>query len=739
MENDLPQIDAPDVAVAETNQRQTFTTIPVPREVVTRVLPGTPVTYRVPHKQSSNWFKEIHNGYMSAQTVMFSQYPSDTLKLLHSENLELHTAAFSQKGSKTIEESQRPRRVAIWLLGEYGGYNSNYLDSILDSFSKWANTKFDNSRVANHVRMTAMFGVDAKQVLEMTKHELVETFHGIEINKAFVMVRWHDGNSFQAAIRDIGRSSGNGESFCPMKNIQDSVVRLSGVCDIPIPLICMKNAAVDCIRQQDFYHILHDVSEEFFNLLIGKPSITFSNETIEKNASRILQPTGCIVRVCNRSLGENGMVNPSCFHGAIVGFANKRRDIEEFLKMSDEEGIRPPISKDENGLGLHLCAVQAESFQLKDAVSLYGPIGIAGKPIHMPGSWVWVARPAVRPLKSDLLNVFSLLPCSRTSVLPSKPELVPAFERFWAHTTNIYRMIQDGTEFQEVKKSAARSPSPKLVSDLELDERDAAVLAMMQLDMKSQRTTLGDAYAQVSTFNNATHVASNIFQAMASLGIRASLSDMFEFNQKAISRVRKLENAENNGDDCFMKFAEVVLAVSSESKRQKVPTSYEPLCLTAERVRRILKACSLKSSTHATLERGHGRLEQYKNSLESIILSSTCTQSTKHVSKLMPLLQRPLVQLFETNVKSSNWLNQVECAIADSAAKLIVSAANLNCALFLVIGTLQKDEVFIKHVQLDGSITNGSLDDMCRIAKPKVIILQELDGNKVRIMGTAES
>ena len=133
-ETSLPPIDCPDVAIAETSLgRQTFQSIPTPRGVVFKVSPGTPTTFKVPHKQSAPWFKEVFSGFMSAQSISFSQYATDTLKLLDAENKELEACAKSRAlaadpctlgGNHGNDESLPPRPVGIWLLANYENVGS---------------------------------------------------------------------------------------------------------------------------------------------------------------------------------------------------------------------------------------------------------------------------------------------------------------------------------------------------------------------------------------------------------------------------------------------------------------------------------------------------------------------------------------------------------------------------------------------------------------------------------------
>jgi hypothetical protein len=140
-----------------------------------------------------------------------------------------------------------------------------------------------------------------------------------------------------------------------------------------------------------------------------------------------------------------------------------------------------------------------------------------------------------------------------------------------------------------------------------------------------------------------------------------------------------------------------------------------------------------------TLEHGHGTLAQYGDTLQSIILTSTSDGNVKFDSRLSTFVKRPLEHVFaQTNTKHE-WLGIVEQCVANSASKAMVSVANVNSSLFMIIGTKNKDEVFIKTINLDGSISKGSLDDMCKIARPRVIILQEVAEGKVRVMGTTQA
>ena len=756
LQKDLPQIDAPQPAIAEANQRKHIKIYSPPRGVVTRLLPSTPTAHPIPHEQAANWFKETFDGYMHAQFPSYAKYPTDPVKMLHAERLELELASqpHDQIASRPLDQSLPPRKVSVWLMGWYGEQNSQFLDVLLDSFARWSNFKVDGRKIVNLVRMNAVFDTDATYIIDAIRHELVEQPPAsfLMTGQAMLLVRWCTQHGMRSAFRKIESCQNSSSKEYIMRQIQDCTVVLTGCNDIPLPRECMVPMPCDAYTPNEFYLTLCQVASDFFDLLVGIPSITISQETKDKKASRILQPTGCIVRVCDRKLGHEGIHHTSCFHGAILCIANQRKEATIFLEQSDMEGIRPPISQSERALGLHLCAVQAERMCLGPLVTLFGTTGVSGNPIHSPGSWVWVARPAVRPIQSDLLNVFSLHPCSRTSLLPRKPELIPAFERFWKHTTLIYKMIEDGelNHSSFLSKQRSRSPSPTNVYEIEIGENDAAALRLLQLDMQSKRTTLGDAYAQLCMIPSARAIAENIVQAMAGLpnGVRASLSDMFEYNAKLLRQRTDQTSAKRKSAEALVILSEVALDIASDASRDKVQKINPKICIAPEVIRRYLKVLSIKGADHVTIDFGVGEIDQFQPIIQNIITTSIQKDLPDRLSVVLPLMKRSLKAIFDhendntqrtTDMESKGWLGKVEHALAMASSVAMVAMQALDISMFFIIGTCKENEVCVKSVELNGSLSPSSLDAMCHVEKPKVVILQQLSQTRVRITGTCNA
>lgn len=730
----LPPIEAPQGAIAEANQRRASVSILPPRGIQPRIRASTPTAYTTPHDQSSMWFKELYAGYLSAQFCGYATNATDPLKLIASETTELSAAA--SKGM-AADDSLPPRPVGIWILAN-NSEKSTSSDLYLDALSTWATFRVSNAPVANHVRMTALFGIDAVFFMDQTKHEQTSN-EPLRLGVVRILVRWNDGAQIKSAWRDVPEERAVVGSTGIMRHLQDTVVLLCGCYDIPLPPVCNRPVQ-DTVLTQAFYFNLRSVSIEFFNMLEGTPSITKSKQVTKCNDPHALKTTGVLVRVVDKRMGQDGIKDPSCFHGALLGIASKHPDVGAFVSQTDDYGLRLPIAKEEVDLGLHLCAVQAEGLQLGKLVSLFGTLGIAGKPIHSPNSWVWVARPAIRPVDATLLEIFSLHPCDKQSLIPGKAELVSAFERFWSQTTRIYKLMGAGEPPMKMSDSTdsidsvdtIRVPSPKGVGDERLSKDDLFMLAALQVDMKSERTTIGDAYAHVASVAGSNAITDNMKQAMADLGVRASLYDMFVHNQKALVTAREADGAKRQHAEILLSLCDVALEMAPGAKRARTRNPQEPLCLSAERMRRILKACGLKGGEHLTLERGR---EVSASVLQNMIAASSNSDAPSD-SPIAFLMKRPYAKLKDDAQSDVEWLPLVEQAIAMSAATAMVATRSLTARLFLVVGTGKAEEILIKTVELNGTIYGGTMDDMCRVKEPRVIILQKLDDKRVRLTAT---
>jgi len=682
------------------------------------------------------WFKELYSGFMAAQMIGYAANAIDILKLLAAETTEL---AMASSKSCVPDDSLEPRKVGIWVLACPPDQYSTEAQTMLDALSAWSQHQVQGNRVVSHVRMSALFGTDATFFMEQIASECTVNTP-IDTCGIRILLRWHDGTKTRAVWRDIASHVSVLSGACAVRELQDTVVRISGEYDVQLPVVCMKPAA-DVVPPQAFYHTIRAVSTEFFNMLEGTASITLASH-IKGNVKQ-LSPANVLVRVVDKRLGDSGLTHASCFHGAVLAMSEKRHEATEFAAQADKYGLRMPISADETAIGLHLCAVQAEGLQLGKFISLFGIIGIAGKPIHSPNSWVWVSRPAIRPIDAGLLTDFSLFPCSKESLLPGKSELESAFERFWLQTNNIYRLMGTGTPPMkpctstdsidtQIVDDAIRSSSPKGVEAL-LKE-DTIFMAGLQVDIKSERTTLGDAYAQIMSVAGETAISLNMKQAMASLGVRASLHDMFMHNQKALLAVREVDGAKRQHAEELASLALVYVDFAPGAKRARTINPQEALCLPPERMRRILKACALKGGDHLTLERGNPinttRLQE--------LVHSALWLGTRITGSVSGLATRSYNKLSDAKYANTPWLTMVEQAVAMSSSTSIVASQSTSTRLFFVVGTGKPEEIFIKTVELDGTVRGGSMDDMCRVKSPRVIILQRLDDTRTRLTATVK-
>lgn len=728
---DLPQIDSPSGAIAEAHQRRKHETVVAPRGLNTRILPSSPVSVSAPHEQSAMWFKEVYSGYVAAQHVAYATAPTDPLKLIAADTAELSAHAAKVE---TLDDSLPARPVSIWLLCNTVDRNPAVTEAFLDAMSVWSKFKYDRVNcVVNRVRMTALFGADCAFFMQTVGHECSDTTV-MTSNAVRILVRWNNGHNMTSEWRDVAHGAG-ATGVSALRELQDTVTRIAGVYNAPVPMEVCGKPVYMTVTPQVFYHNLAATGTEFFNMLEGTPSITLAKGAKE------LEPTGVLVRVAPKHLGPAGVSDSSAFHGALLASHDKRDNVVEFALQSDHLGLRLPIASEEVAMHIHLCAVQAEGMKLGKFVSLYGPMGIAGKPIHSPESWVWVARPAIRPVDFTLFDTWALHPCTKQSLIPKKKELVHAFERFWHQTTNIYRLMSGATPGMQAclssdsidsAASTVRAPSPDDVTVPVPSSQDLFIMTALQLDMKSRRTTLGDAYAQIMSVAGQTAITDNMKQAMADLGVRASLHDMFEHNQRAIAAVRQSDASTHPPSCVLMNLCEVALDMAPGAKRARTRHPNEPLCLPPDRVRRILGACGLKRGDHLTLEEGR---KFDASALQRLINDATCTK-LEPSSPVYALGKRPLKSLEGDGADTETFVARVEQAIAMAAAFALVATKSVSARTFLVVSAPKSDEVSIKTIELNGTVRGGLMDDMCRVSEPRVIILQKMSAVSVRVTAT---
>lgn len=728
----LDQIATPQCAVAEAHQRRANLAIVSPRGILTRIHTSSPCNCTMPHTESAPWFRELHCGFMSAQFLGVATNPTDPLKLLSAETAEITAAALKVP---PVDDSLPPRRVGCWLLGNTWSELSPTTDLFIDGFSSWGDSRHGGNRLTTSMRMSMLFGADAVFFLDQTKRENTTNIHTDLIpGTVRVLLRWHDGQRIQSVFRDVVNSE------APLVELQDTVVRLSGAYDVPISPHVMIPVLVAPVFQS-YYHNYSAVSTEFFQLLDGEQSITQSDVAQE------LQKTGCgirpvnvLVRVTDKRLGSAGLTDRTAFHGVLLGDEKKIEDIYRFVRQTDAQGMRLPIATQEVEYALHLCAVQPEAMRLCACVSLFGTLGVSGKAIHSPNSWVWVSRPAIRPITADLLHFFSIHPCSVESLLPVNKELVSSFERFWAKTTNTYRLLKRNTVAMSLTPSTSsesidtvRIPSPTEDQSDPSDHEDTRILAAMNIDMKSTRTTLGDAYAYLVRHDGESALTKNIKSAIATLGVRASLHDMLINNNRALKLASNDDGARRQYAEAMCALAESwidgITGLAPSAKRAKTGAQ---ICIEPERVRRILKACGVKAGMHYSIENGKAVDAKV---MTNLVIEAVTIKDRKAVEAL---LTRPFAKLMPGVAAKDSWLAQVEQCLAMSAAIALVASGNAENRLFLITSTLQKN-LSIKTVALDGTVQSSDFNDMLRTVFPKVLILQEVDEKLVRVTSTTRS
>jgi len=621
----LTRLDKPYGARAAASQRMCTVATCYPTGLAVTVRGAHPTT-RVPTSTASAmWFKELHAGFRSAQGVQFATTPIEDAPLLHAETCEL-LAASRHPGGAYVDGSMAPRRVAAWLIVS-ATFRASPLDTLLvDAMAQWADSRVDERRVACRLRMSVAAGSTADALLKLATDGGARN-HDPAHPGWRVAVRWCDANGVVQV--DVADCHGAPSLVTAVEVVQTAVLALcarhrlaiDGAAAAPVkPLACanaflVKTALVDA---------------EFARFVECKDSVTLSEAAAHANAAP-LESTGVTVRVCERKLEEEGVTSDTAFHGVLLAFDGAREEAAAFANEADPV-LSVPLGPAEAAMGLHLCAVHTKPMPLGDAVTLFGLRGRPGEPIHdrlperkhgvaerAPGrSWVWSEAAAIRPVDGALLSAFNLRPCDKGSLLPTTAELVEPYKEHAARGSKLYLSLRaphriapahalrrcDSSQNELDAMLDARPTAPPC-DDLHAERESAFMVAALNVDLHSRRTTIGEAYHYLFEAGAPAPVRETMLHAMGQLGVRASLSDMFELCSRTIrdhvhvapelvkdnARLKRLASV------CFDALATQDFAAAA---KRPVPT---PIA-SNERVRRMLAALNLKRGQSATLPRG---------------------------------------------------------------------------------------------------------------------------------------
>lgn len=751
---DLPPIKNPSGALMYVQQRLVLRAIKQPRGIgeVTAFeqhVNSTPTNKLSPHELSAPWFKEAYCSYHAAHSMLYcgEGEPMEALKLVTAEDAELRDAFTEQHAPCGVDQSLKPRRVAIWLLGKQASFTQRiaktFLHRVNDAVAHWA------SNICKTLRVTAAFGVDSDFVFKHFGHADA----ALAPNEIAVALRWCDGDIRTVWTKlDFERAIALGGCGI-LSHFQATAVRLSGAHDVPVPPEIFIAVDHNDVPTNAFFVHQHNTSRAFAQLLRGEPSLP------PCDVGRTLTPLGIVTRIVNRTVihQSDGLDHASSFHGALLASLESVDAAVAFVAQRDM--LRLPSSAAERKLNLHICAAQVEHLHLCEKVSLYGSVGVAGKPIRSPGTWLWVSRPAIRPVDEALLGSFELIPCSKASLQPGAKELRPAFELFWqTEVSGLFKMLGGFkprvAQTPPLTQSISVLVAPKVESEKGAD--DPSLLALFNLDIKtpSQRTTLGEAYCYLtkhlvlgSTNVGCSAMLDQLKTAMAALGVRASLSQMVELSTLALKRHLFADDSSYENGDTLHRFAEIALA-TTQKRCKKAQTSLESVVLAAECIRRVMHALCLKKGREIVLRSQVAVLEYVSeiiNVMSDVVDNEPITDPERlksMTSALMACWTRPTsAHDFVANITTG-------VAKALAVASWQSKTATNNCATVFILQACALPTTATKKVSAKlfkvchtnrSTLVASSMDELLSAPKVHMLLLQELGEYRVCVTATVPS
>lgn len=761
----LTRIDAPDGALAAAQQMRSRTTVAYPRGFRDRGAPlatGRP-TVAIPHKDSAMWFKQIHRGYRSANFLHTMQHSGDLLKHIVAEDAELAAFAASPAANAGDDNSLKPRALALWVEVKSPHGDGTTGDRILDAMAHWSTFNFGGTEpFAASMRLTVVGGADAAEYAGRVDAQHTR----LDGNPSWafrVSLRWIDA-SRQARTESLKFDHMPVSADAALVEVQSAAVRLAGTFDAPFPRTLVK-PVTQSVRAHAFATAVIAVHGQFGALMTSTPFVKLdgiaSKGSKGSGGAGPLENTGVVVRLCEKQLGASGVNHPSAFHGALLSFGRSRHQAVEYAKesaASSQGSLRMPIGHEEESLGLHTCAVQAQRTYLDRSITLFGTVGIAGRPIHSPRSWIWVECAAVHPVDLSLLDKFDVRPCAKWSVAPANTSLVEPFKLHFSLASQLFTSLDKHNQTTLVKSNTFSSFSsddteealhsePLIGAALDDEARtdERFMLSAFRVDLHSTRTTIGDAYSYLFDVGAPATVSKMLILAAGELGVGAPVSRMLTMCCDSMKRGAALTPlAEEN--DRLRAFASVALsalvtdapAVSPRKRARSVSVE------STERIRRLLHIVGLRRGSAAVVRRGDwGDREQnvtsriietlHVNDSKSVV--ATCELDPSIIEKADDEVRKGLTVVSDESEDA--WGHRFEMAVARAAAVILVAAAATPTPPYYMISSvIGTDRLCIERLTTEPTPSMASIDAIVAETKPAVLILQRMSDYKFRITTT---
>ena len=699
----------------------------------------------VPAVRSALWFRELHAGFRAAHFLFYSTQIPDALKISTAETFELKAAAL---GAPAPDDGLPPRGLAVWVL--VGENATSHPDGagqrVLDALAHWATGP---TPAACEMRLGVATGAMAVTVLNIAAKEGADR-SGLAHSSWSLVVRWADAKgATHSAMEPLGGPPCTADAA--LERMQRALCAVLGRYDMRAPLSAVWHPTPVPL---DAFAVESTVVDNAFSGRLEAPPSTMLSAAADASDAAPLENTGIFVRVCERKRGDDGATHPSAFHGVLLSFGAAKEDAAAFANAADPT-LPCPVGLQEESMGLHMCAVQAEECRLGRAISHYAHVGCPGKPIHSPGSYVYRECAAIRPVDASLLMHWDLRPCDKLSTLPGNPLYHSAFQEHFTRASRLYLSLSQGVprvaSAQEMAlQRRSYSSSDHLdallcapaVDDAHADRDNAALQLALHVDLRSRRTTIGEAYAYLFDKGLPRALGGTMLHSMARLGVRASLDDMFQLASESLAQqattvtveaFKETQRLKRLSDVCL-----AALAAEDGCKRAR-PT---PVVVSApERVRRMLATLGIKKGAEAMVLPN-------MNDASVARAISVVVEALHHLAPNGTFLRRegnealPFgpCRVEPANISQAHWIGIADSAIS-CVATVFLMRNELSGTVYLITSVAKSGTLTIQRIVGDQPSRRepASFDEL--IATPRgstsVLLLQHLDGDECKCKLTA--
>ena len=695
-------------------------------------------TSMAPSERSALWFRELHAGFRSANFLHYSTQVGDGNQILVAETLELQRAAV---GAPRVDDCQPYRSLAVWVVVEAraavrpNGPGQRVLDAV-------AHLATGSVPLTQCVRVGIATGAMAVTILNNAAKEGANCTNFEQVAWSLA-VRWADANgathSVMAPLGDLPCTTD-----AALERVQRALCVLLARYERPVPPPLV--ARFGPVPPDAFASQSTRIDGRFADQLEALP-VCVRSRAVEAAGAAPLENTGIFVRVCERKRGDDGVAHASAFHGVLLSFGSSKATAAAFANAADP-ALTCPVGHTEESMGLHLCAVQAEACALSTSVSLFSHVGRPGEAIHPPGSHVFRECAAIRPVDAELLMHWDLRPCDRSSTLPENVAYHAAFQEHFSRAAKLYLSLSDGAPRaaplpEPLRHQRSYSSSNHLdalvcapaVDDAHTDRDDAALRLALHIDLRSRRTTIGEAYAYLFDKGMPAALSSTMVHAMGRLGVRASLDDMFRLasatlaQQESSATINVMHEASR-----LKRLSDVCLqALATEDARKRARPGLLPVSA-PERVRRMLATLGIKKGSEAVLAPN-------MNDPSVTRAVAVVVEALTHLAPNGTFMRRTGCEtepfgpcrVDPTSISQEHWIGIADSVIA-CVATVVLLCNELGGTVYMITSVAKSGALTIQRLEAGPQCRRkpASFDDL--IATPRertsVLLLQHLDDDE---------